>query len=231
MPRIRGNQTFIGKIPIGNPKSTIVVSIYDRNSREFIEKLENGNLSPRNLYEIRYDLFDEKSPEDLVFLLKELDQIDVDYIFTYRTTNSEIFSKMYGVALDKLAPAVDMDVTMHRQFRRKPVDGKLMLSYHAENHREIPEALSEMKIFDPDLYKIASFYEGEIEFLQDLISLYQFKEESRKPFSFIPMGSGNSFLRVVSAYAISDFVYARNDSGTAEGQLTYEEYEKIFRYF
>lgn len=231
MPRLRGEQIFIGKISVGSPKSTVVVSVFDNSGDELINKLETGMLSPRNLYEIRYDLFEKKSPEDLVFLLKDLDQVDVDYIFTYRTSNPEEFQKMYSIAIDKLAPAVDMDINMYKGFQKKPVDGKMMLSFHTSNHLEIPKALSDMKKFDPDLYKIASDYRNDLDFFTDLVSLHRFKQAQRKPFSFIPMGKNNSFLRVVSAYSISDIVYARSETETAEGQMAYDDYVKIFKYF
>lgn len=232
MPKIRGRPLSIGKVIIGNPKSSIVVSVFEKNASEIIRKFESGELPLRNLYEIRFDLFENKTADDLVEMIKDLEQLDVDYIFTYRSSSVDECQKFYGVALQKLAPAVDIDLNIYRKLDIKTMDTKLMLSFHNfSDNKNMFEAFEDMVGFHPDIYKLAVTYHSDMDFMRDLTKLSELKSVDNVPLAYIPMGKNNEFLRIVSSYFVSDIVYARIHGETAPGQLRYEEYQGIFKLF
>ncbi|MGC8608697.1 MAG: type I 3-dehydroquinate dehydratase [Thermoplasmata archaeon] len=228
MPLIKGKRLNIGKFTIGNSLSTVVTSIYDDDTHNLIEKLQRKNLSDRNLYEMRYDLFGNASLDNLYPFISALDEMDIDYIFTYRSNNPE---KFYEDAITKMVPAVDIELGYIKKMPIRPVDTKIIVSYHGKDNKNIIEKIEEMASLDFDIVKAAAYYTDIESFLNDLVSVIDFKKSSGIPISFVPMGENSGFLRIISSYFVSDLVYAKYEKDTAPGQPEMSDYLDAFRLF
>ncbi len=228
MPIIKGNRVSIGKFTIGNSLSTVVTSIYDEDSDSLIEKFQRKQLSDRNLYEMRYDLFRNPDLKNLFPFISALDEMDIDYIFTYRGDRSE---KVYEDAITKMVPAVDMDYTIVKRIGVKPIDTRIIASYHGKDNSGIIDKIHEIASLDVDIIKVAAYYSDSKTFLDDLEKIIEFKEKYHVPLAFVPMGEGNGFLRIISSYFVSDLVYAKYADETAPGQLELSDYADAFRIF
>ncbi|BAB59336.1 hypothetical protein [Thermoplasma volcanium GSS1] len=226
MPIIKSSRVNIGRFTIGGSIPIVIISIFDHDAKSLTEKFETKKLSDKNLYEIRFDLFDKVNIDEELEIIRALDEMDIDYIFTYRGHDPE---KIYETAITKMVPAVDMDLSLLNKVNRRSPDTRIMVSYHTDSSKDMIEKLDEMLKANADIVKVACNYKDEKNFFKDLIEIAQRKEISGKPVLFIPMGK--SFLRVISAYYVSDMVYAKYDKETAMGQPDPDYYNKAFSLF
>lgn len=231
MPLIRCNRTSIGKKVLDGSETQIATSIFDHDAETLENAFRSGRRKPDLLYEIRFDLFNKKDGGELSAILDFLNSSDVDYIFTFRSTNGDDLRNFYSIAADNHVPAADIEIS---QFGKLPSDVKfntLILSHHSYTGEKVQDSCKEIISQNPGVVKLASSYGKFEDFQEDFIELQKVKRETGKCMSFIPMGAGNSFLRVLSAYVLSDLVYAKEDTQTAEGQLTRTDYESFFKVF
>ena len=106
-----------------------------------------------------------------------------------------------------------------------------MISFHGDNNDDVPALLEDMSKFNPDIYKIALAYTDIEKFLKDLNYLYAYRKKNGIKLAYIPMGSENSFLRVISAYLVSDYSYASYTQPTAPGQISQEQFQAVLEMF
>lgn len=212
-------------------ETAIATSIFDHDAEAMVKGFKSGRRKPEHLYEIRFDLFRKRDENELSVILDFLNSIEVDYIFTFRSPDGDDLRKFYGMAADYEVPAVDVEVSVFDELARDATFRTLVLSHHSYSGEKVVDSCREILRQSPDIIKLASSYSRYEDFQDDFIELQRIKRETAKCMSFIPMGAGNSFLRVLSAYVISDLVYAREDSQTAEGQLTRMDYESSFKIF
>lgn len=231
MPLIGCTGTWLGKINMDGRETVIATSIFDHDSEALMEAFKSGRRKKEQLYELRYDLFRKKDEKELSSIVDFLNSMEVDYIFTYRSTDVEDLVRFYGLASDMGTPAADIEVSVLGDLNADLKFRTLVLSHHSYSGEKIQQSCREILSLSPDIVKLASSYSRYEDFQDDFIVLQKIKKETGKCMSFIPMGSGNSFLRIVSAYVISDLAYAKEDSQTAEGQLTRSDYETFFRLF
>jgi 3-dehydroquinate dehydratase-1 len=231
MPIIEANPVSIGSTAIGGRRTTIVTSIFSADSASMLSKFRDGTYNPRLVYEIRYDLFSGGGLEDLRKLASGLKDLSVDYIFTYRFSSEREGRKMYETAISLDVPALDIEVRGMTGIDLAPYRGTVVISTHDFNGGRVSHMLNGMMRLGGNIYKFASSYSDPHGFLLDLSDLYTFKRESRIPLSLVPMGDGNSALRLFSGYMISDIVYASAETGTAPGQLSRKDYEEFFGKF
>lgn len=223
-------------ISIGNSRGDgteplIAISAFDVNADAFIESFSGGKRNTSDLYEVRYDLFADKSVADLEKILSYLKDKGVDYIFTYRSESVEEILKYYSTALRLGAPAADIEVSVYEKLPEKMRFETLIISHHSYEGEKVLPYYEKIKSLQPDLIKLASAYRTYDAFSDDLTELQELKARDRKCLSFIPMGRSSAFLRIMSAYILSDLVYAREDEETAEGQLTRDQYKIAFSNF
>jgi len=208
----------------------IFISIYFKNFNEMEDAFNKNTLSFKDKYEIRYDLFNDRSEEDLVKILNFLNANNVMYIFTFRSKDNKKLIDTYNIAINNNAPVIDIDINSFNYDRSIFKNSKLMISYHGNNDDNVIKILNNIMKIKPDIYKIALTYTNNEKFINDLNKIYKFKSKNKIKIAFIPMGNKNSFLRVVSGI-VSDILYAKYIDNTAPGQLSIEDYNNVFKIF
>lgn len=231
MPIVRCEETRIGRTIFNGERSKVAVSIFDRDSTSLMQSFESGTRDLGSLYEIRYDMFSNRSPSELEKILKYLNHYGVDYIFTFRSSDEAELLEYYGIASDLGVPAADVEIAVFDRIRKNLTMENLIISHHSFTGNSIIPEYRNIVEKSPAIIKLASRYNDYGSFQADLQELQNLKEKNRTCLSFIPMGRENSFLRVISAYVVSDLVYARETGETGEGQLTESDYMKFFEYF
>jgi 3-dehydroquinate dehydratase type I len=209
----------------------IYTSVFFDNFNTMKTEFENNLKDYPNHYEIRFDLFKDRSPESLRNALQYLNSHGIDYIFTFRSDNKEEIRNIYGIASEYRPPIVDVDVNSFVFDNNFFKNSKLMISYHGLNGDSISTKLRDISKLAPDIYKIALTYTDTAKFLSDLHFVYLYKKENMIKIAYIPMGTNNSFLRVISAYIVSDYSYASYKGPTASGQITLKQFNTIFQEF
>lgn len=231
MPLIKCSETTMGNRIIKGERPEIAVSIFDSDADSLISSFTSGNRRKDALYEIRYDLFHTKSTNELGIILAFLEGMQADYIFTFRSDNPDELSEYYGVASDLGTKCADIETGVYDSIRKSVNFNTLMLSHHSYTGESVLDTYNAILKEKPQIIKLASEYTSYASFQEDFISLQERKKKDGFCLSFIPMGERNSFLRIMSAYVLSDIVYAREAEGTAGGQFTEEQYRKFFSTF
>lgn len=231
MPIIEATPVMIGDKRIGGEKATIATSVFAKSAESFMSRFSDGSYPKSYLYEIRYDLFQERSVENLRELLSFLNSQDIDFIFTFRFTERSDGIRMYNTAVEMNAPAIDIDISGMTGISFDSYKGTRIISSHDYEGRRISHMLNGMAKLDGDIYKLASNYTDMHAFLLDMSDLCTVKENLKVPLVFVPMGKKNSALRLFSGFMLSDIVYAGTEKTTADGQLTRKEYEDFFKRF
>lgn len=214
----------IGEFEINRNSKNIAVSIFSNSTGNLMENFRTGKLPLNRLYEIRYDLFDEHSSQDLEKLLMGLNSLGISYIFTFRGPASTVI-EYSGIADTAKAPAIDLDHTLTGEFRS--VNSVLISSLHLYDRRPDNSLLEELLSDGSDMAKLAVMYHDMGDFIEDLALVSEIRKSNEKPFAFVPMGEKSGDMRIASLLLVSDLAYARADSRTAEGQPLYEEYMDI----
>lgn len=231
MPLIDCKAVQAGNKKIGGGLPTIVTSAYGKSADDFIESFKNGKRNESYLYEIRYDLFKSRNLQDAKRILDFLNDRSVDYIFTFRSEETDLALSYYEVASRCEATAVDIEFSVWKEIQDKGSYKTLILSYHSFDGNSILAHYKEISSAGSDVIKLASTYNKFDSYNEDLLGLKEMKARDRKCLAFVPMGRNNAFLRVFSGYVLSDLVYAKEDTETAEGQLTRGQYENFFSSF
>ncbi|MEM0139377.1 MAG: type I 3-dehydroquinate dehydratase [Ferroplasma sp.] len=205
----------------------IYTSIFFQSFEEMKMEFDSGKLDVSESFELRFDLFKQHNIESLKAILGFFRKSEINYIFTYRSQNQNELESIYSSAMEFDPPIVDIDINSYKFNRDLFQNSKLMLSYHGINSDSVANKISKMATFSPDIYKIALMYSNNKKFLDDLRYLYAFKDKHKIKLAFIPMGNENTFLRLVSAFLLSDIGYASYKDNTAPGQLSISAYYKI----
>ncbi|WP_337860286.1 type I 3-dehydroquinate dehydratase [Ferroplasma sp.] len=209
----------------------IYTSIFFDDFRQMRLEFERNLKNYSNHYEIRFDLFKNRSLEELEKILEYLNSINIDYIFTFRSKEKNEIEKVYTRAMQYNPPILDIDMDSFIFKNQTFKKSKLMISYHGENDDDIQIKLKNMWELEPYIYKIALIYTNYDKFISDLQYVRLFKKEQKIKIAYIPMGTFNSFLRVISAYFVSDYSYASYTKTTAPGQISLEQFNTIFNMF
>jgi 3-dehydroquinate dehydratase-1 len=209
----------------------IYTSIYFPDFAHLKSEFEKELNNIPGQYEIRYDLFDNKTIKNLEDTLFYLNSHNVDYIFTFRSNNKDEIENVYKTAVKYSPPIIDIDVNSFIFKRNIFNKSKLMISYHGINNDNVPALLNRISELKPDIYKIALTYTDREKFIEDLHYIYTYRKNNGIKIAFIPMGIENSFLRIVSAYLVSDYSYASYSNSTAPGQISQEQFKTVMAMF
>ena len=218
----------IGKFDIGSTRGLLAVSIFGHDAGDIISRFDSGHYDKNSLYEIRYDMFDLIGMKDLERLIMNLSDRSIDYIFTFRSDDGDMLKKIYRLAIDLEAPAVDADYSARNSIQDYGSKSKIILSYHAFSRESVNSILSKIGSYDCDVFKIAIRYPEPSRFFSDIPKILKFRKSVDRPVSFIPMGTSNSFLRIISAIYASDLSYAMDEAATAEGQIKASDFRRIY---
>ena len=215
------------------PASSCIVytSVFFQDFAHMKSEFENNLKSYSNHYEIRYDLFRDRSMKNLKNTLQYLNSHEIDYIFTFRSSDKNNIELMYSTAMEYAPPVIDVDMgsfVFENDFFK---GSRLMISFHGKNDDDVPTILNHMSRLKPDIYKVALSYTDTGKFLSDLHFVYLYKKQNNIKIAYIPMGTGNSFLRVVSAYIVSDYSYASYGQPTAPGQISSDQFNSVLGMF
>lgn len=214
----------VGKIKVDRTSKTIVTSVFADTVYRLVDLFTESILPADRIYEIRYDLFREKSEKDLGHLMNELSSLGVPYIFAYRGSDEDVLA--YSLfAAENGAPAIDIDYSLSQGFRKH--SSSLIFSIHLYDRRPAEVEVRDMLASGVDMVKVAASYGDYRDFLQDAGMLLDLRMKSDTAFTFIPMGERSAAMRIASLILVSDAAYAKFDRKTAEGQLTYSQYRYV----
>ncbi len=209
----------------------IYTSIFFRDLEQMKLEFERNQDNFKGHYEIRYDLFTDRSLENLEGMMLYLNSHKIDYIFTFRSTDKKELGEVYGTALRFTPPIIDIDINSFIFEKNIFNKSKLMISFHGTDKDDVSMLLKSMSRLNPDIYKIALTYTDPGKFLKDIQYIYTFRKEHGIKIAYIPMGKENSFLRIVSAYIVSDYSYASYVQSTAPGQISQGQFKAIMEMF
>ena len=108
----------------------IYTSMFFPDSRQMKLEFDKNKDNFKGHYEIRYDLFNDKSLKNLEDMLMYLNSHKVDYIFTFRSADKNEIEKVYGTALKFSPPVIDIDIKSFTFNRNMFNNSKLMISFH-----------------------------------------------------------------------------------------------------
>lgn len=201
----------------------VITSVFGSNPDDLFAKLSSVATDTSRIFEIRFDLFTDRDMETLAAITGYMNRRKLRYVFTYRTEDTDDALEKYLFAARNSALAVDLDMILKELVTDLKGKTPVILSYHGNGQWNLQGILNDMMTFQPQSYKIANTYGDTAHFLNDLAAIATKKSKIENPLSFVPMGNGNGFLRLVSACLVSDFAYSKLDTESAPGQLAYHQ--------
>ncbi len=222
----------IGSAVIETGKPSLIVSIFDVDGLSLLRTFSSGARKTDVLYEVRYDLFTQRSPDALKHMVRKLLEMKIDFVFTFRTSDQAEAKAYYGAAVEAGCPAVDLDYTLLGSGITVPSGVAVIASMHLGPGESLGKSLETLERAPADLIKIAAWYQESDPFIRDMALVSEFKSRQGRPMAFIPMGKGSEFMRLVSACLISDLNYVHDGQPTAVGQPELEEFRAdLSRFF
>jgi len=201
----------------------VITSVFARTPDDLFLKMSSVLEKTERIFEIRFDLFADHEEGTLSEITRYMKSREIPYIFTYRTLDIEDARDKYIFAIENGALAVDIDIVLNDLTEDFTGRVPVILSFHGDGKWNLENVIMMMENAGADSYKLANFYKDITGFTDDLALISRFRQKIEKPLSFIPMGTGNGNLRIVSACLVSDFAYSKLDTESAPGQLTYEQ--------
>ena len=201
----------------------VVASVFGKNPEDLFVKLDSVPPNTKRIFEIRFDLFNDHEMNSLSAIIEYMNNRKLPFVFTYRTEDPDDAMEKYSFAAENSACAIDLDIMLKGIVGKLHVKTPVILSHHGKGKWDLPVIIKEMTALQPHSYKLANIYTDNALFLNDLAAVASLRNRIENPLSFIPMGSGNTFLRIVSACLVSDFTYSMLDRESAPGQISYEQ--------
>jgi len=206
-----------------NGNCEVITSVFGKNPDDLFVKLSSVAADTRRIFEVRFDLFTDHHMESLAAIIGYMNRRKLRYVFTYRTEDADDALEKYQYAARNSALAVDLDMRLKELANDLQGKTPVILSYHGNGEWDLQEIMKNMIMFQAQSYKLANTYSDIDLFLSDLAAMTSLRDKIENPLSFIPMGTGNSFLRVISASLVSDFTYSMLDNESAPGQKSYDQ--------
>lgn len=132
---------------------------------------------------------------------------------------------------------VDLDITQQEELsyvKDNNLSLKLIASYHnyemTPNKEELEEIITLMKVYNPAMYKIATYCQREDDALRLLCLLLQLKEEGIRCI-MLGMGTHGAITRIFGTLWGNEMIFAPLDAKdqTAPGMLTKKQLDNIFK--
>lgn len=215
----------IGDQSIGPGERHAVFSIGEVKTEDLAGLLSSGKIGPGRIYEIRYDMFHNRSENNLSSILEMLNRKDVDYIFKYMGTEPESYTYT-KLAVIHGAPCVDVDLSMLGDIDTG--SSSVINSVHLRETRPDEGMILDMLSASSDMVKIAVKYDEYDAFLEDILLVSEARRKNPRELAFIPMGKKSKMMRIISLMMVSDITYVRFKEETAAGQPTYDEIKTVF---
>lgn len=219
LPLIARKYPVPGEGPEISSVSLIVASVRGRSAGRITELIEKERRF-YDIVEIRDDLIN--GPGGTVStIMKKLQAEEIPFIFTHRDNNADRAKLSYLEATGFDPVALDLDVSL-AGIRKDLKDQDVIFSYHGER-RSPSEVMEEIRKMGSPLGKMAVPYRNRISFLEDLSEVADYKRRTGYPIAFMPMQEGFMGDRLLSAFYVSDLLYASLGKQTARGQPTVRE--------
>ncbi|MBI4038447.1 type I 3-dehydroquinate dehydratase [Candidatus Daviesbacteria bacterium] len=212
-----------------------------KNTKEEVLQEVLQSLRSYDFFEVWVDYIenrDENFVQDLIGQFKE------KLIIVSRRQNLEEVSmnlekrlKIISL-LENSQSMIDLDILMQKdeldQIKNKKMKVKTIISYH--NYQETPddsklkEIIDTMKIYDPEVFKIATKCNNQKDALRLLGLLLAMKEKDVKAI-ILGMGESGIITRIFGTIWGNEMIFAPKNlaESSAPGQLTKEQLETIFR--
>jgi 3-dehydroquinate dehydratase type I len=197
-----------------------------------------------NLYEYFEVWLDYVDSVDDAFITELINNYPNKLIFNFRRlmlepTRMPLEQRLHILhALSGQPAYVDLDVSSQREeytsIDSENVDLKLIGSYH--NYQETPgnkqlsEIVAEISVHQPDIIKLSTFCQDEVDALRLMAMLLQLRSQGRKVI-VLGMGNNGSVTRVFGTQWGNELVFApeETDEQTAPGQYTRRQLDVIFQ--
>ncbi len=204
---------------------------------EIIEQQKNNF----DMFEIWIDYVKENE-EMIQNMLQDLsNKFAKKIIVVFRRQNAELITMPFEkrkLIIEKLAEKnifMDLDIEQQRKDLEfaKEKKAKVIASFH--DYKKTPrtsalvEIIKKMEVFQPAIFKIATFCETEKDALHLLHLLLDLKEE-KKDVIVLGMGEKGIITRIFGSIWGNEITFAPTSENeqSAPGQLTKEQLEKIF---
>ena len=223
-----------------------------KSKTDEVLKIISENQNSYDFFEVWLDYIenlDEKFMKQLPTKFHDLDKM----IFLFRRQNLETpvmdfkkRKKIIDTILESTnpinsrsrsyCPFIDLDISQKEEleYLEKSRPGvKLILSYHnyknTPNNKGLIEIIESMGKHNPMIYKLSTFCNTENDALRLISILLELKEKNKK-FVVLGMGKYGEMTRIQGTELGNEMVFAplSVDEKSAEGQLTLDEYRKIF---
>lgn len=207
------------------------VVITENNIRRAISIAENFSIA-----EIRLDVCRFRSQH-----IQEIFSLPIDTIATYREDDGFHASVQKMDELKKAISAgasyIDVELSLNTQQKEdlilfaKAYGAKVIISHHDFDKtpplNALKEIISQSREMGADIVKIAT----KVNFRDDCINLLNLYKGESDLIAF-GMGEDAKFTRINSMFLGAPFAYVHHKSSnkTAEGQLSYKEFETIMSY-
>lgn len=133
---------------------------------------------------------------------------------------------------------VDLDITTQQDeftaIDSDNVDLRLIGSYHnyqeTPGNKELSQIVADISVHQPDIIKLSTFCQDEIDALRLMAMLLQLRSQSRKVV-ILGMGKHGGITRIFGTQWGNEFIFApeETDEQTAPGQYTRRQLDVIFQ--
>ncbi len=173
--------------------------------------------------EFRFDLYTMAESDTIRKYLEAFTEEGGHGIFTFRGKEESI-GQLYTDALEFNNIVADFDISLKEMIPEKGRD-RIIVSSHFDQYWELQGRIGQILSLKPGAVKVACpMTSPQLMEAGSFISGLNLSI----PVSVIPMGEP-SFLRLVSALAISDFVYTYHERPVAPGQFSTVKFRELLR--
>ncbi|HSW96740.1 MAG TPA: type I 3-dehydroquinate dehydratase [Candidatus Saccharimonadales bacterium] len=221
-------------------KINYCLPIIKKTKQEVLETLQE-NRSIYNYFEVWLDYINDLDDE---FVKKLVEDLQEKLILLFRRQNLEEIKmdlqkrKNIILLLENVNSLLDLDISMQQEeleyIQENSLNLKLISSYHnyeeTPNIDELERIISEMKYYNPSVYKIATKCQTEADTIILLETLLNLKQQEQE-FIILGMGEKGSITRIFGTLWGNKMIFAPKEKNekSAPGQLTKTQLEDIFR--
>lgn len=212
-----------------------------KNTKNEVLKEISENLNEYEYFEIWLDYINDL---DELFIKIIMEKLAEKLIIVFRRKNLEETKISFEDRMDIISVfkssriLLDLDIFNQKKeldyLQKKALDLKVIVSYH--NYEETPsdeklnEIIDTMKIYNPFIFKIATYCNNQKDALRLLSLLLAIKKEDVKCI-ILGMGQLGIVTRIFGSFWGNEMIFAPKEDSqkSAQGQLTKNELELVFK--
>lgn len=206
-----------------------------------VQQIIEGNKNNFDLFEIWIDYLVDDFSDICIFITDLSKRFAKRIIIVFRRKNAEPITMLFEkrkeiISLGKDTIFIDLDIETQQEdleFAKQTKVKTIIASFH--DYKKTPrtsvlvEIIKKMALFQPTIYKIATFCETEKQAIALLHLLLNLKEE-KKDVVILGMGGKGIITRIFGSLWGNEIIFTPEniEEQSAPGQLTKEQLEQIF---